>query len=83
MQEYTFKYNVPMYFRVHANDDKEAVINARKVLNESSEGIGDYIAIDLTAGGVMGRVYIEPAEVSVNNITRREQIQEVETGVPF
>jgi hypothetical protein len=83
MLEYTFKYG-PFYFKIHAEEDKEAVTKARKALEESfpDEAL-DYLAVDLTAGAFMGRLYIEPGELSVSNICKKQDLPELVTDVPF
>lgn len=88
MQEYTFKYKKNFYFKVFANSDKEAVQNARKCLNETiASEVLDYLTVDLTAGGFMGRLYIEPAEITIKNICKRAPVVEEQTeigiAVPF
>jgi len=83
MQEFTFKYDT-LYFRVHANDDTDAVNRARRALEESfPEKVHDYLKIELTGGAFDGRLYIEPGEISRANIIKREQLKELAADIPF
>jgi len=86
--EYTFKYG-PFYFQVHAEDDRDAVRKGRRAIeeswpeDESAQRIDMHLKVDLTAGGFMGRLYVEPGEISINNIVKRQTVAEEQELVPF
>ena len=66
-----------------ADNDKEAVSKARMSINETAPAsLHTYLEIELTGGGFDGRLYIEPAEITVNNICKRLSI-EIQEEVPF
>lgn len=83
MIQYTFKHG-PFFFNIHAEDDKDAVRKVRKALEETSPEVSSpYLQVDLTGGAFDGRVYIEPAEVSVKDICKREVLRDDPGDVPF
>lgn len=83
MIEHTFRHG-SLYFRILAEDDKDAVTKARRAIEETAPvSTRTYLKVDLDAGGFEGRLYIEPQEITVQHICRREPIPEVEVGVPF
>lgn len=83
MIEYTFKCG-GLYFKCHAENDKEAVKVARRIVNETSPAANDsYIEVDLDGGGFNGRIYVEPGEIALSNICKREALPELSTEVPF
>jgi len=83
MQEYTFKFGT-FYFKIHANEDKEAVFKARRALEESMpENAFHHLKVDLTAGAFDGKLYIEPEELTVCNICKTVSLPEVDVSLPF
>lgn len=83
MQEYTFRHG-PLYFKIHAEEDKDAVNKARRALEESfPDDANNHINVDLTAGAFLGRLYIEPLELSVRNIIKREPLPELAADATF
>ncbi len=83
MIEYTFKHG-PFYFCVYAENDTDAVNKARRAIEETSpEASNTYLQVELTAGAFQGRIYLEPKEISKKDICKKEEIPEVEEGVPF
>lgn len=83
MIEYTFKYG-PFYFRIHAENDRDAVTKARRAIEETSpEASSLYLKVELTAGAFEGRLYLEPLELGVKDICKRETLPEMSDAVPF
>lgn len=84
MINYTFKFG-PFYFQIAAEDDKDAVNKARRAIEESSPDISSdvFLEVDLTAGACQGRLYLEPRELTVANICKRESLPEMAENVPF
>lgn len=83
MIEYTFK-NGPFYFHVMAENDKDAVTKARRAIEETAPVSSRvYLKVDLDAGGFGGRIYMDPQEITVSNIRKRESVPEVDVEVPF
>jgi hypothetical protein len=83
MQEYTFKVG-PFYFKIHADDNKEAVTKARRAIEQSfPDNSVDHLEIDLDGGAFLGRLYIETEEITVGNILKVEELPELALNVPF
>lgn len=83
MIQYTFKYG-PFYFNIHAENDKDAVMKIRRAIEETSPDVSSsYLKVELTAGAFEGRIYVEPKEISVKNICKREELPSMAENVPF
>ncbi len=83
MTSYTFRHG-PFYFQIHAENDKEAVRKARQAIEETAPIAPDtYLKVELTAGAFEGRIYVEPGELGIKDICKREVLSEIEEGVPF
>lgn len=84
MTRYTFKHKVPLYFSIVAEDERDAVMRARKAIEETSlGGYHIYLRVELTAGAHDGRIYIEPGEMSTKDICKKEILLEISEDVPF
>jgi hypothetical protein len=84
MTEYTIRYG-PFYFRVYAGNDEDAINKAKQALYESSEGLHAHakLRVELTAGAFDGNIFIEPENLTIENICTRTATNEVESSVPF
>lgn len=83
MIQYTFKHG-PFFFNIHADNDKDAVNKVRRAIEETSPDVSSlYLRVELTAGAFEGKIYIEPGEISVKNICKREELPEMAENVPF
>ena len=83
MTSYTFHHG-PFYFQIHAENDKDAVRKARQAIEETAPvARNTYLRVDLTAGAFEGRIYVEPGELGVKDICKRESLPQIEEGVPF
>lgn len=83
MNKYTFKHG-PFYFSIHAESDRDAVTKARRAIDETSPAASEtYLKVELTAGAFEGRLYLEPGELTIKDICKREELEELADEVPF
>jgi hypothetical protein len=67
-----------------AENDSDAITKAIKALDETSVvNVNSYIKVNVTGGASDGRIYLDPLELTVENICNRETIPEIEEGIPF
>lgn len=68
---YVFKHGT-FYFRIQANDDDDALMKAKRAIEETAPAASNtYLKVDLTAGAFEGRIYLEPETLTKSNICRK------------